>query len=177
MHRPLACIVLVFLLGCGSVQTGPSDLEGLSHDDARAWIHHTTPLPKQIEVTGKLALRPDQIFIDAGDLSAPLVAQAVKELRESLNQGSSLSRAASKRFTITLQLGGAQAQDLKGFKNSDQSYRILPDKRKNGLQLVALTPKGLYYASKTLQQLSKAGLLDGKVIMPLLTPHDWRRPR
>jgi len=173
MHRLLAYLVVVFLVGCGLVQTNDSQLRGLSNNDARAWIRHTTPLPKQIEVTGKLALRPDQVFIDAGELSAPLVAQAVSELRESLKQGSSPSSAASKRFTITLQLGGAHTQDLKGLKNSDQSYRIFPDERKDGLQLTALTPKGLYYASKTLQQLIKAGRIDGKVIMPLLTVTDW----
>jgi len=161
------------LLGCGPVQTNTSQVEGLSKDEALAWIRFSTPLPKRIEITGRVAVHPDEVAFNAGDLSAPLVTEAIKELRESLKQTRSASDATSKRFTITMQLGGADAQDLTGLKNSDQSYHIFSNERQNGLQLVALTPKGLYYASKTLQQLIKARRTDKKVMMPLLTVTDW----
>jgi len=173
MLRPLACLFLVCVLGCGSVEIRTSRHNNWSEDDALAWVRHTTPLPKQIEITGWLAVPPNKVAFNASDPSAPLVVEAVRELRESLNQLPGTGNPATKQFTITLQLAGTQAQDLTGLKNSDQSYHIFSNEREDGLQLVALTPKGLYYASKTLQQLIKAKRTNEKVMMPVLTVTDW----
>jgi len=174
MFTPLACLAFLFVQGCGSVRNNASQLSALSEDDALAWVRHATPLPKQIKITGRVHLRPEEVAFDLGGLSWPLVHQAVRELQESLdqNQSSSLD-TASKRFTIAFQLGGVHAPDLKALKNSDQAYRIFPAERNHGLHLVALTPKGLYYASKTLQQLIKAKRTEAGVSMPLLRVTDW----
>ncbi|MHC4672851.1 MAG: glycoside hydrolase family 20 zincin-like fold domain-containing protein [Planctomycetota bacterium] len=145
----------------------------ISKEEALAWVRHTVPLPKQIEITGKMVIPVSQVVIKTGKLSAPLVAQAVKELQERLNKTPSKSSAALERFTVTFQLGGPKTLSLKGLKNSDQAYRIIADKKDHGLELISLTPRGLYYAAKTLQQLIKAKLADGKVEMPLMTVTDW----
>ncbi|MHC4442853.1 MAG: glycoside hydrolase family 20 zincin-like fold domain-containing protein [Planctomycetota bacterium] len=145
----------------------------VSADEALAWVRHTVPLPKQIEIASKVVIPVNQVAIKAGPLSAPLVAQAVKELHESLNHTPSAPGVELERFTVTFQLGGPKTQSLKGLKNSNQAYQILSDKKGKGLEIISLTPRGLYYAAKTLQQLIQAKLADGKVEMPLLTVTDW----
>ncbi len=76
-------------------------------------------------------------------------------------------------FKITLQLGGAEAEPLKGVKNAAQAYRIAPEADGRGLRLVALSDRGLYYAGKTLQQLLRARLTARTLDVPLVTIRDW----
>ncbi|NLX22793.1 MAG: hypothetical protein GXY55_14170 [Phycisphaerae bacterium] len=143
----------------------------VSDSDARAWIHHTTPLPKEIRITGQVEVPADQVAVRVSNDADPLIQQAAKELREAL--GGPESAGGADGFTITLQLGGSEAEKLKQCKNADQAYRIEPAANRTGLHCVAIGPRGLYYASKTLQQLVKARLRDGRAVMPVLRVTDW----
>ena len=104
----------------------------------------------------------------------PLIAQALRELRECLGQPLAGSDKRTPAFTIKLTLGGADTDKLGDLKNADQAYRIVPAADGRGLRLVAGTPNGLYYAVKTLQQLIRAlGSYDGNVTIPAIEVTDW----
>ena len=103
----------------------------------------------------------------------PLIAQALRELRECLGQPLAGSDKRTPAFTIKLTLGGADTDKLGDLKNADQAYRIIPGADRTTLALAARTPHGLYYASKTLQQLIRAKATDGQVTIPLIDITDW----
>ena len=151
-----------------SVQTTP-----VSKEEAQHWIRYTVPLPKQIELSGKAILPARQVLLrTVGDGGAALIQQATKELQEALGVGDAPALGGEGLFTITLQLGGDEADVLKKCKYADQSYLIRPTRDGKGLLCVAIGPRGLYYASKTLQQLIKAKFADGRVEMPVVKVTD-----
>ena len=128
----------------------------LSPDDPSPTTRYLVPLPKQIEIEGKVSLTANRVGV-AGDPRADLLVQyAVRELRECLGQDADASPRTSATFTITFQKGGPDSKELGELANADQAYRIIPKRHNAGLRLVALEPRGLYYAAKTLQQLIRA---------------------
>lgn len=145
--------------------------EALAPGEAEAWVQHLIPLPHRIEILAKRTLRPEQVKIQAPPWRELLLWQAVRELHEALQQeGEGASRGD---FTLTLQIGGPEAKPLQTLKNADQAYTIFPEAEGSGLRLVALTPRGLLYAVKTLCQLLRARATKGRVEMPLLRITDW----
>ena len=168
--RTLASLTLCLILVNAPLFAASSSYIAVSPNEALGWIRHTIPLPKQIEISGKVILPTGQVALETGDLSTLLAKQAVKELREVLGE---MADEPSQPFRIVFQLGGDEASVLKDLKNSDQAYRIVPTKKNDGLQLIALTPRGLYYAAKTLQQLIRPTLTNDMVAMPILTVTDW----
>lgn len=145
-----------------------ANAEPVSPTEAAQWLDQLAPLPREIAISGKRALRRGEIALAGRTNGSPVLAQAAMELRELLGEG-----ATGANFTITLQLGGADAEALKPLKNPAQAYRIVPEADGRGLRLVALSDRGLYYAAKTLQQLVRARTGAERLAMPLLTVRDW----
>jgi hypothetical protein len=145
--------------------------EVVSKDAAASWLQHLTPLPREINLSAKLTLKPTEIAVVGKTNSSKIIEQAVLELRHMLK--SSVASPEKAAFKITLQLGGTEAEALKSLKNAAQAYRIAPESDGHGLRLVALSDRGLYYAGKTLQQLLRARMTARKVEMPLATVTDW----
>lgn len=137
-------------------------------DEERNWIRYTVPLPKSISIPEKVLLAKSSVGIAPPAQKDMIVDQAITELTGLIGE------AAQGRppFTIVMQLGGEDAKPLEALKNSGQAYRILPTDG-DSLRLVALKPAGLYYASKTLQQLIAARAKGDQLEMPLVTVTDW----
>jgi len=148
--------------------------EAVSKGDAQKWLDHVTPLPREINVSSKLTLKPAEIAVVANspkNETGMVIDQAVLELKEML--ASPTAPPEKTAFKITFQLGGGEAEALKAVKNSAQAYRILPETDERGLRLIALGDRGLYYAGKTLQQLLRARKTAQSIEMPLVTVKDW----
>jgi len=142
-------------------------------DEALAWTHYLVPLPKQVAITAKLTVPANEVAVKVSGADDPLARQAVKELHDALGRSEDAPSPTQPMFTITLQMGGPDAEKLKDLKNADQAYSILPEADARQLRLVALRRRGLYYAGKTVQQLIKAKVHAGQVEMPLLRVTDW----
>ena len=162
-------LILMDAALAGSVQTTP-----VSKEEAQHWIRYTVPLPRQIEISGKAILPVRQVLVrSVGCGGAALIQQATRELQEALGVGDAPASSGEGLFTITLQMGGDEADVLRKCKYADQGYLIRPARDGKGLLCVAIGPRGLYYASKTLQQLMKAKLAGGQVEMPVVEVTDW----
>lgn len=140
-------------------------------DEARTWVRYTTPLPKKIDISAKAVVPAADVAVEIKGEKASLVLQAAKELREVLGQAADAKNPAQPAFTLSLELGSPDAAVLKDLPRSDQAYLIQPTG--TGLRLIALGQRGLYYASKTMQQLIQAKAREGKVEMPVVRITDW----
>lgn len=138
--------------------------------EAKAWCRYLVPLPKSVDLTSKLVVKPSDVAVVPPTTADVVTDQACKELRAAIGQSAA---GASATFKIEMVVGGPEADKLKGLKNSSQAYSITPKDGDSGLRLVALTSRGLYYAAKTLQQLVRAKATSDQVEMPLLTVTDW----
>jgi len=168
----IATTLLVLLLLAAPVLAVAPSVQPVSAPEARAWIRQTVPLPKQIEIKSKVILPAADIRV-VGPVGAGAVGeQAADELRQRISARPPTGRTPPATFSLLLQVGGPEAAELKGFKNAEQACRIIPDQAGTSLRLVALTPRGLYYAAKTLQQLLKVDP-DGKIQIPLARVTDW----
>lgn len=165
----LAAAALAVEHGCVQASAFPQ-LE-VSAAEAAAWIRHVTPLPKEIRIVSRVAVSAGNITVSVPESAHPLVSQAAKELREAIGPAAGAAASNLKRFDLSLESGGTDAEPLKELPNSDQAYRIIPGE--NGLRLVALDPTGVYYAAKTLKQLIKAKATGQTVQVPLVTAKDW----
>lgn len=168
--------VLITLMLSGAA--GAVSFSEVSPDEARDWIRHTVPLPKDISITSKVRVTSNKVTICSLSKPDMMLTQAVKELKESVPVDGRMTVGLpggipSNVFTIKLRIGGPEAEPLRKLKNSDQAYRILPGDNNKGLFLVALTTRGLYYAAKTLQQLINARATKDTVEMPIVHVTDW----
>ncbi|MBN1420906.1 MAG: hypothetical protein JXP34_19200 [Planctomycetes bacterium] len=168
----ICCAIIASVAAIAApVLAQPSPVSGA---EAQAWIRYAVPLPKEIEIPSRIRVAPEGIEIVArpgtGD---PLVEQACRELRAAIGfpEGGPSPRAAA--FRVILQAGGRDADPLAGKKNADQAYRIIPGEGGDALRLVARTPRGLYYAAKTLAQLIRPRARTGEVEIPLARATDW----
>lgn len=183
MFRALLAATLLLTVSITCAQCAQPT--NVSKADAVAWIRYTVPLPKSISIPAAVAVPKSSVVIETAVKGDIVVDQAVKELRDLFGPGSS---GAS--FKITLQMGGPESEKLKALKNSDQAYLIFPEGpgfgnpgpgggrdgavgQASGLRLVALAPRGIYYAAKTLQQLVAAKATQDSVQIPLMTVTDW----
>lgn len=146
----------------------------VSPEDAKAWISYTVPLPQSIEITGKVRVPLASVAIVPPANTDQITSQLLSELNESFGLTPGAQPASKPEFTLKLEIGGPDSESLKSLKNSDQASRIFaPAGVSNELRIVALTPRGLYYAAKTLQQLVLAKKADGFIEIPLLNTTDW----
>jgi len=149
---------------------GHSFADAVSRDEAADWVRWTVPLPKEITISEKALLPANDVVCVLPKDATGLLLQSAKEIHEALGRNTEAGQAAA-GFSIHLQIGGTESETLKNLKNANQAYRILPNQ--DGLLLVGLTERGVYYAAKTLQQLIKAKAKDGNVEIPILTVTDW----
>ena len=157
-----------------AVSACPSEgLVEVTPTEAKGWLRHVIPLPKQVELSAKVVTTPASVSLVPPAQHDLLTAQAVDELRACLRQPADRSDGAGATFAITLQLGGDEAGPLRELQNWGQAYRLFPEPNGEGLRLVALTSSGLFYAAKTLAQLITARATEGRVEVPLATIADW----
>ena len=175
MARRLSVPWVMALLVAQSAWAAGDKPTPVSADEARNWIRHTTPLPKQIDIIGKVTVPAADVAIQLRDDTVPLARQAAKELREALGVSEDAKTSDHPAFTLSLELGAAEAAKLKDLPRSDQAYLIEP--ADGSLRLIALGHRGLYYASKTMQQLIKAKAREGRVEMPIVQITDCRTCR
>ncbi|MGQ9454869.1 MAG: glycoside hydrolase family 20 zincin-like fold domain-containing protein [Armatimonadota bacterium] len=145
----------------------------VSSDEALWWSRYLVPLPRMLTFSGKVCVESSSVAVNAPQGTDIVVDQAVRELLESMGLPADFSNPSDPVFTITLQMGGAESTPLLSLKNSDQSYRIFPEQDLRGIRVVALSPRGIYYGAKTLQQLIKPRVADGRVEIPLINVTDW----
>jgi len=126
---------------------GLSFADSVSHEEAADWVRFTVPLPKEITIIEKALLPANDVACVLPKDATGLLLQSAKEIHEVLARG---SEAGQPGFAIRLQIGGTESEDLKNLKNADQAYRIVPNQE--GLLLVGLTDRGVYYAAKTLRR-------------------------
>lgn len=159
----LACCLII----SGSALSAPIEVSG---EEAAQWIHNLVPLPKSISITGKVIIPPEKMAVEVRRGSGPVVEQAVKELREAI---CATETSADRIFTLALEIGGRDSERLRQLKYFDQAYFVLPGENNKGLRLIALTPRGMYYASKTLCQLIAVRSSPESVEIPIMEVTDW----
>lgn len=165
-------LVLCAVTGVLMVTIVQASATAVSPEEAKSWCHYLVPMPKSVEIPSKVVMDAVRVEIIKPAASDILIDQAAKELGETIGCGTVAGARDYAPFKIEMVLGGAEADKLKSLKNSDQAYSIAPT-GENGLKLTAITSRGLYYASKTLQQLLKPRVSEGKVEIPLLKVTDW----
>lgn len=168
----LHAVGILILTGVANVASAAGATSAVDTSEARHWIRHLVPLPKQIWIRAKVVVPAGGVDIRVSRTDDPVINQAVLELTTAC-RSQRPDKDSIEYFTIDLQLGGAEADLLKGLKNADQAYRILPHPAGRGLKLVALSPRGLYYAAKTLQQLIAPKAAGARLEMPLVEITDW----
>ena len=164
---------LIVLFAVGISPRASCEVEAVSASESETWLSHTVPLPKTIEITGKVTLEPGEVGIVSQAAHLPLVRQGIKELREALKGSEEFPLRVPGAFTLSLELNGPAANDLKELKNFEQAYSIVPFTEETGLTLAAVDQRGLYYACKTLQQLILAKRTEQQVQIPLVKITDW----
>lgn len=168
MVRVLFAGLVAILLAVSS--SGRCSVRPLSPGEAKQWVRYLCPLPKSINITGQMEIRKGAASVVLKADNDLLCMMAAKELRDVLGAGDIWNRDG---FNIILQIGGAESDPLKSLRNSAQAYRIITSPEKREMRLVALAPAGLYYASKTLQQLVAARSTSEKVVVPVVEITDW----
>lgn len=159
----------MLVISCAHASQFPQS--DVSASDAASWIQHVTPLPKSIRIASSVSVSSGNVVVTHSQPADQLVQQAAKELREAIGPNSGKTATDLKKFVVSLELGGPDADCLRELNNSDQSYRIIPGA--GGLRLLALKPTGLYYAAKTLGQLIRARAAAEQLQMPLAEVQDW----
>lgn len=142
-------------------------------EEITTWTRHIIPLPKQVQILGKVGVQCADVSVVLPSSSDVKVPQARRELRQALGLPQNGDDPSAPVFTITLQLGGTESADLAALANSDQAYKIFPEAGDTGLRLVALEPAGLYYAAKTLSQMLPYKRSGGSVQIPIIQITDW----
>ena len=165
--RCLHFAVLCCFLTVASPARARLQIVAVSPDEATSWSRHVVPLPHELTIHRKVVVAPGEVAVVAPADSSPVVEQAAQNLRKVLGS------AVGNSFTLTLQLGGAEAESLRTLPNSSQAYRIFPEANDKGLRLVALDPRGLYYAAKTLEQFIRARATKERVEIPVLSVVDY----
>ncbi len=162
-----ALTAILSLCLCGPATAAPTNV---GPEEDRLWMCYLVPLPRQISLEAAVTQPATRVRVLVPDNAPPLVAKAAQELREILGgQGASADAA----FTIDLRLPDASCPELKTATHLDQAYLIRPTAARDGLELIGGGERGVYYASKTLQQLLRARQSGQAVCLPLLTVVDW----
>lgn len=164
--RAALLLAAAFVLTAGAL---PAAAGTLAPEEAARWKLYLTPLPKKVEITGAISLERGSVELRAPGGEDAILKQTVREMNELLGEPA----GSAPGFTIVLQMGGPEAEDLKGLKNSGQAYSISPLADSRGLKLTALTPTGLFYAWKTLEQLVRSRSEGGHLTLPVLRVLDW----
>lgn len=138
----------------------------LSPKDVKAWACYTTPLPKQMDIKGEIAVPKGAVALEiTGADSHPVYGEIRRQFAETCGE------TTGKAFSVVIQIGGEQAEPLKKLANSSQAYGV--SSGGDSLIVTALGPHGAYYGWKTLQQLINARATPDTLKMPVVTITDW----
>ena len=144
----------------------------ISADEGAGWLRRVVPLPKQVQWHGKITVRCEEVLLKPRLGSTEIEGTALADLRLALGQKNDPPASSSALPIVVRLVSGPQAAELTKFKNSDQAYAIRP-LAEPGLEVTALSPKGLFYGLKTLQQLVEPRVDQGKATVPLVSVVDW----
>ena len=179
--KAMKVIVVLLLSSLGTISLSEGGMVKVSNDKQKKWLRRVMPLPKEISI-------PAAITLPAGDVGIKLLLNAGEieksaagELKNLFKEKADADCKGSK-FEILIgkcdkngRVGSitiSEAARLGKLPNWRQAYFICPV-NDNTLILAALDERGVYYASKTLQQLLETEFAAGKVTIPLLTVTDW----
>jgi len=145
------------------------------------WLRWAIPLPKEIEIAGKVELPASQVKITLRERAGEVEKTAAEELVDLFKEKGDAD-GSSGSFEILLGIcdpggkirGGTVpgAAKLKNLPNREQAYVIRPV-RANRLVLTGLDERGVYYAAQTLRQLLESKFEKGVVSIPLASVTDW----
>ena len=171
--------VLCILSSAPAVWAAPARSTAVSQREAKQWVRHLIPLPKQIALSRAVRVPAAEVAVrlreDAGD-----VETHAAELLAGVWKGK--VGAGPARFEILLgvcdaagKIGDVRvpgAEKLAGLPNADQAYAIAPvgDGR---LALAGRTEQGVTYAATTLAHLVRARLAGDTLTLPLARVLDW----
>ncbi len=168
-----------------------SQVQAVSDREAQEWLRWVIPLPKQVRLTGKLALPAADVAVRLRTDATDVERTARDELVGLITKKTGTKKTGTKNmdtkklagsFPILIGVCDAQgmidgtavpgAAKLRGLKNDDQAYVIAPLATR-GLAVAGLTEQGVYHGVKTLQQLLELGLSRAEVTLPIVAVLDW----
>ncbi len=149
--------------------------------EAQTWTRHLIPLPQELTIQRKVALRPGALSLQLDASAGDIGEQAAAELRALIRHKTG-AEPEGERFRILIGLIDGEQVDrhlsieekkrLRSLPNRDQAYLIKPAGTK-GLVMAATHPRGLSYAIRTLYQLLEPKLSEEEISVPLAEVVDW----
>lgn len=145
------------------------------------WTDRVIPLPKEMRVVGSMTMSAGEIMLKPLTYSA-LSTVTVSNLLTAFAKGNERDAKVTMKLMLlgSVPLDAAIPHRLATLPNSDQAYAIITEKswfsRKVTIRIIAKTPMGLLYASRTLNQLvMPRGNITAAtpVEFPLVTITDW----
>ncbi len=164
----MRCILTIVAL-CASAAvpaSAASQFRQVSPEDARLWICHVTPLPKQMEIKGEWDVAKGSVALEINGADAhPVYDEIRKQFSETCGG------TGGNALRVVIKIGGQESEPLKKLPNSGQAYSI--DFADDSLGIAALGPHGAYYGWKTLQQLVSARSTSDRLKIPAVKVTDW----
>ncbi len=167
------------------ITVAAGNIAAVAGPEARAWLDHLIPLPKEARIERKLTAAVTNIFVDAWPRAGAIARQATAELREALGQADVPNApATADGASISIILGLADADNqvngihvpdahrLRGLPNREQAY-LIRTVNDSALVIAALDERGLYYGVQTLKQLIAPFRGATNIVIPLVNITDW----
>jgi len=168
---PGLTVAMAMLAALCTAACAAEPVEKLSTEEAARWSRQLLPLPRQLELTGRVVVRAEAVRIALPEPPTELDRCAAEELVGRIG-----TTPADGPGEFTVRLERADDESLRGLRNADQAYRIEPDLQGEGcvgLTCTALTEAGTYYAVQTLKQLLGEPQAAGRVSLPVCRIVDW----
>jgi len=156
-------------------------VEPLGRGEAQEWLRWVIPMPKHVRFQAKLSLPARELSFRLRDGATDVGQAALDELKALLAEKTQCHDFDGS-FPVLIGVCDEQgaidgtvipgAAALSGLKNADQAYVITPLPNE-GLAVVALSERGVYYGVKTLQQLLEPHLAPAEVVVPVVAILDW----
>lgn len=144
-------------------------------DEARLWVRHVIPLPKEIVIPSAVTVPTAEVAILVRPGATDVELSAAEVIADAVGVEVGSGPAPQGAFVIRLGVaepGTGGTEQLAELPNSDQAYLISPV-GETQLLLSALTGRGVYHGARTLAALLKARAGDGTVTIPLARVRDW----
>lgn len=174
--------VLLGAVLCATLGAEAAEAAPLAPAAAAAWQQWLTPLPKQVELTGKVTVPLSALRLtlppQPTDLDRALAEELSSALAEKSQHKVDLTAAGGSAQIVFRRPGAAQAL-LDGKRNGEQGYLLTSAEAGGKVTATceALTAVGSYYGGKTLKQLLLASLRGeggaATVDLPLGRILDW----
>jgi len=168
-------------LSVAAVTAGGAEPHSVSASAAKTWLRSMIPLPKEVKIARSVKVAQDGVKLTVTD-DSPLGRQAGKRLQDLFLEKAGVDGLSGAEFEVVLGIVGAdgkvggidvpEAARLRDLPNREQAYLIRPIGEKQ-LVLAALSPRGLFYAVLTLEQLLERQFVHSDVSIPLAVISDW----